>query len=820
MKNILLLLLLFTGIVNGQIVNIPDANFKAILLAADFSNNTAWDMNNLATKIDINSDGEIQNSEAEAISFLGCFEPIGNLTGIEAFINIDQIYFIGLTITSFSTAGLTNLKKLTLANGQLASIDISGSPNIEMLDLTENPISDFGFISSLSNLKDISVRNNSGIGTIDVSNNPNLRSLDTTNCPFLSSINFGSLSTSLEYLYVESCQISNIDITPFINLKEFNCANNLLTSLNLANANNLTSLNFSGNMFSSLDFSSLTNLETLNCSFANISAANLEMVSNLKNLYCADTLPILDLSNFTNLETVYCGGNILTTLLIKNGKNESLFTYLNSPNLTFICADESQIANLLSVTATYATNVTINSYCTFVPGEDYNTISGNIKLDQDSNGCDISDVGSTYFKVKIDGPSNSGSTFSNSTGNYNFYTQTGTFTITPEVENPSYFDISPGNAILNFPLLDNTTQTQNFCITPNGFHPDLEIVITPIGLARPGFDANYKIVYINKGNQPLDGIVDLAFDDTRTDFVSSLPLPDNQQFESLTWNFSNLQPFETRVIDLKINLNAPIENPALNNGDILDFIATTSSLVGEGTLFDNTFELNQTVVNSYDPNDKSCLEGNIISPEDIGKYVHYNINFENIGTADAVNVVIKDIIDTTMFDMNTLRLMYASHPVETKIDGNKVEFIFEGINLPSSTIDPIGGHGNVLFKIKTLLDLVVGDQITNTANIYFDYNAPIETNEARSTFAALNKSNFVKDESITVAPNPAKNVITITSKSNLKSIQLFDVQGRILQTVLENNKTTTIDISDKSKGIYFLKVTSEAGSSVEKLIKE
>ena len=32
MKNTLLLLLLFTGIVKGQIVNIPDANFKNVLV--------------------------------------------------------------------------------------------------------------------------------------------------------------------------------------------------------------------------------------------------------------------------------------------------------------------------------------------------------------------------------------------------------------------------------------------------------------------------------------------------------------------------------------------------------------------------------------------------------------------------------------------------------------------------------------------------------------------------------------------------------------------------------------------------------------------
>jgi Leucine-rich repeat (LRR) protein len=820
MKKILLLLLLFTGIVNGQIVNIPDANFKALLLAADFSNNTAKDINDLPTKIDSNSDGEIQNTEAEAISFLQVFAPIDNVTGIEAFININQIYFVGLNITSFSTAGLTNLKNLTLANGQLSSIDVSGTPNIEMLDFTQNLMSDYGFIASLPNLKDIAIRNNSGIVTIDVSNNPNLRSLDTGNCPNLSSINFGSLSNSLEYLIIESCQISSIDITPFINLKELNCANNQLTSLNLSNANNLTSLNYSGNMFSSLDFSGLNNLETLNCSYSYITQTDLEMVTNLKNLYCADTLPILDLSHFTNLETIFCGGNILTTLLIKNGKNESVNIYFDCPNLQFICADESQIVSLQTATATNAPNAVISSYCSFTPGGDYNTASGVIKLDQDNNGCDESDLANPNLKVIINDGTNSSGTFTNANGNYSFYTQTGNFTITPEVENPSYFNFSPPNAVVNFPLLNNATQTQNFCITPNGFHPDLEVVITPIGVARPGFDSYYKIIYKNKGNQILDGIVNLTFDDARTDFVSSVPIADNQQFGSLTWNFNNLHPFETKTIDFILNLNTPLENPSLNNGDILNFITTTSSVIGEGTSYDNTFDLNQTIVNSYDPNDKTCLEGNTITPENVGKYMHYNINFENVGTADAVNIVVKDLIDITKFDINSLQLLYASHVVETKISGNKVEFIFENINLPSSIQNPIGGHGNVLFKIKTLPTLVVGDEVSNTANIFFDYNAPIQTNEARTTIATLSKDNFIKDETITVAPNPTKNRITVAAKNKLKSVLLFDVQGRLLQTVLEDNKTTTLDISNQANGIYFLKVITEVGSNVEKIVKE
>ena len=78
MKKILLLLLLFTEIVNGQIVNIPDANFKAKLIALG---------------VDSNTDGLIQNTEALAITNLNVLNSnIADLTGIEAFTNLSSLH--------------------------------------------------------------------------------------------------------------------------------------------------------------------------------------------------------------------------------------------------------------------------------------------------------------------------------------------------------------------------------------------------------------------------------------------------------------------------------------------------------------------------------------------------------------------------------------------------------------------------------------------------------------------------------------------------------------------------------------------------------
>ncbi len=69
-------------------------------------------------------------------------------------------------------------------------------------------------------------------------------------------------------------------------------------------------------------------------------------------------------------------------------------------------------------------------------------------------------------------------------------------------------------------------------------------------------------------------------------------------------------------------------------------------------------------------------------------------------------------------------------------------------------------------------------------------------------------------------PNPTSSLINIQSNSTIKSIQLYDVQGRLLQSSSENTTNAVIDISQKTSGIYFLKITSENGSKVAKIVKE
>lgn len=453
-------------------------------------------------------------------------------------------------------------------------------------------------------------------------------------------------------------------------------------------------------------------------------------------------------------------------------------------------------------------------------GQDYKFVQGQNKLDSDNNGCDLNDVPFASLKLNIASGPDTKSYITNNTGNYTLTLKNGSHTITPVFENPDYFNVLPASLTVDFPL-QASPYNGNFCITPKGIHPDLEIVILPLTPARPGFDAKYKIVYTNKGNQQLSGTVSFDFMDAVIDVVEANPNYTNQSENNLKWDFVNLKPLETREITVVLNVNSPQETPPVNGGTLLKYTTKISSSQTDETPANNTFAFDQVVLNSFDPNDKTCIEGNVISKTKVGDYVHYIIRFENTGTYPAQNISVKDIIDGTKYDINTLSPLSGSHLFSTEIsDNNKVEFKFENINLP---FDDAHNDGYLAFKIKTKATLVEGDTFGNSANIFFDYNSAITTNVPTTTISkTLGVQDFPFSKYFVLYPNPVSETLNINANSDiqLSTIQIYNVLGQLIRVVSNANNIHAIDVSTLTPGNYFIKIVSDKGTSNAKFIKK
>ena len=447
-------------------------------------------------------------------------------------------------------------------------------------------------------------------------------------------------------------------------------------------------------------------------------------------------------------------------------------------------------------------------------GEDYYYLIGQNKFDNDSNGCSPTDIDYPFMKYEVANGSQINFHVANYTGSYSIAMTEGNYVVTPKIENPSYFTITPASVSLNFPTA-TSPQQQNFCIVPNGIHQDLEIVVLPLTIARPGFGAQYKIVYKNKGNVMVSGQVALSYLNNVMTFDSATPAATTTA-NQLTWNYADLWPFESREIVVSFTLSTPTANPPLNGGDIINLTAAVTPETTDEMPWDNSFVLNQTVVNSFDPNDKTCLEGDTVSQEYVGKYVHYMIRFENTGNGEAVNVTVKDNIDASKFDITSIVPLSGSHSFVTKIKDDTVSFLFENINLPFADAT---NDGFVMFKIKLIDTLEGGDIFTNQAEIYFDYNYPIATNTASTTIQNTMAVEDIKVTSIVIYPNPANDFVSILHSEQIIKVEIYSVDGRLVKSVL-NPAENKLDISSLTKGQYIIKIDDGSGKLSAKLIKK
>lgn len=450
-------------------------------------------------------------------------------------------------------------------------------------------------------------------------------------------------------------------------------------------------------------------------------------------------------------------------------------------------------------------------------GGGFFNLSGQNKFDIENNGCDATDIPFPNLKFNFNDGTSSYDFFSNTSGSYSLLLNTGNYTVTPIVPNAN-FSVSPTSMTASFPS-QYTSLIQNYCLTStsNSFE-DLEVKIIPLMTAIPGFNSNYKIIYKNKGIHTVSGNVIFNYNDDVLDYVNSVPTFTSQSTNSMDWNFTNLAPQEARSIYVLLNLNSPTEVPPLNMDDVLHYTASITNFQTEIFPTDNIFTLNQTVLNSFDPNDKTCLEGTTVGTEKIGDYVHYLIRFENNGTANAQFIKVIDVIDTSKFDISTLEPVNSSHSMVTKIsETNKVEFFFDNIDLP---FDNANNDGYVMYKIKLKSNLVEGNSFSNGASIYFDFNLPIITNTATTTITTLNKESFDVVNSFSVYPNPVTDVLNIKKNIDLdiKSISVYNMLGQQMNFNLKTDQLS-LDISNLKNGNYILKLETDKGTIMNKFTK-
>ncbi len=78
--------------------------------------------------------------------------------------------------------------------------------------------------------------------------------------------------------------------------------------------------------------------------------------------------------------------------------------------------------------------------------------------------------------------------------------------------------------------------------------------------------------------------------------------------------------------------------------------------------------------------------------------------------------------------------------------------------------------------------------------------------------------NLVETE-LSVYPNPIHSILNIKSSTVIQSVSIFDINGRIILTKQNDSDSMILDTESLSFGMYVLKVNTNEGTSIQKIIK-
>lgn len=311
-------------------------------------------------------------------------------------------------------------------------------------------------------------------------------------------------------------------------------------------------------------------------------------------------------------------------------------------------------------------------------------------------------------------------------GVYRAFASTGAHTVLLPVP-PLYHILNPSSHTVVIAGSGQIAAGRNFALVPVPNMNDLRIDFIPFSPPRPGYPVEYHLRYRNVGTTTLSGEVKLVSDALLTYRpASSIPPENAQAGTTLRWTFTNLAPGQSRDIT-HIMFDVP-QNAAL--GTPVTMQASIEPLAGDQTPGDNKAVAHQTVANSFDPNAKEVTPAGEITTEQVaqGQWLEYTIHFENVGSAEAVNVRVEDQL-SQLLDPATFEIVASSDaPTLVTLTGGLLVARFDGIRLAPPSTGSTANQGFLSYRIKALGSIGAGQTIENSASIFFDFNAPIITN--------------------------------------------------------------------------------------------
>lgn len=439
------------------------------------------------------------------------------------------------------------------------------------------------------------------------------------------------------------------------------------------------------------------------------------------------------------------------------------------------------------------------------------TVNGKVFADYNSNGLfDGNDIGLANTIVST---SSGHLTTTNFFGNFSFATLPVGDTIWPQI-NLSGVSVTPAYYIYQGGNQNNL----DFAVSGDFGPADVLVSIQNTQVFRPGFSTTIFAVANNYSlTEQQDVVLHLVLPPF-LEIQNITPAFSYQIGDTMYWEGGTLPPGQSFIAKVQVLTPATtaIGTPVLLQGWVTP--------LDDNNPLNNTQQLSRLVIGAYDPNDKQ-VNPEYVTPAMLANQqrLNYTIRFQNTGNYPADFVKIVDTLQANL-DPATFQFIASSHPCTWKLlEPGQVEFLFSDINLPDSVSNEPESHGFVEFSLRPRPGLLVGDQLQNFGDIYFDFNPPVRTNTTSTQVVHFLPGDPFAGSFMEARPNPATYVVHFGWASMLPQagwLRLYAVNGYLLRETPVAAGASGVDVyvADLPDGIYLARLEAAGLSLGQRIV--
>ncbi len=623
-----------------------------------------------------------------------------------------------------------------------------------------------------------------------------------------------TVNGEFSYLGCDDKQLTSLDLSQSTALTELSCDNNQLTSLDLSQSTALTELSCFNNQLTSLDVSNNPVLDVLICFENQLTSLDLSQSTALTYLSCHDNqLTSLDLSQNTALAELACDNNQLTSLdlsqntaltyLSCNGNHLSLSDlYTASQGITnaatkYMGAQTRILSAITNTARSLAGQMTLGSTQTdFVVTKDGLAAIENVDYELDyinetitfrSKGTFVATL--TNAAISSEDAADLVITFTTSVITFTWKGDASEKSFMLSATNGIFFTIDwgDGQGVQNYVGTDNaerytqpaaySDENQEYTVTVGGEFSYLDV-------------GNNRLTSLDISAAPA-----LTALDCFSNQLTNLDVSNNPALKSL-FCLSN------QLTSLDVSNNPVLDGLDCSSNQLTNLDVSNNPALTYLSCYDNQLT-NLNISNNLALNDLNC-SSNQLPLSDL-----YAASQE-ITDAD------HKYLGTQTRSLSAITNTAHSLTGQMTLGVTPTDFVV--------TKDGVAATENVDYELDYINETITFRSIgtfeaTLTNNAIVSYvDSPAK---AVITFAVSDTETGISEmtsPTLTLYPNPVKDVLYVNSASSVKDVTIFSAAGSIvLQRELVGNR---VNVSLLSKGSYIVKLTTENGVVIRKMIKE